>query len=193
VSDKRGAHLILASGSGIRRRLLANAGLRFSVLAADIDESGHDAPRERAARLARQKAQAVALAHPDAWVIGADQVGELGPDFQVELQKPWDESTAKAQLLQMQGKWHRLTSAAALVHGEEVVAQVSETTRIRFHELDEGAAQAYIALGEWRGSCGGYQIENRGARLVAELDGSLNAVLGLPLFPLLNALRENGF
>lgn len=182
--------LILASGSQIRRQLLHNAGLDFEVLAADIDEAPlpNEAPEPRARRLAREKALVVSVMRPDAWVLGCDQTGvtEAG----LELSKCENVEDALAQLMAMSGRTHRFTSAAALVHDQTVQWEGESTVRVCFRPFSEETAHAYLQSGEWRGSAGSYQLENRGIQLVESVEGSTFAVLGLPLHEVLGALRK---
>lgn len=185
------ARLVLASGSPVRRRMLAGAGVVFTVDAADIDESPLEGEPAfaRARRLARDKALAVSARAPGALVLGSDQVGVT--EEGVELSKCWDEEAAVAQLLSMQGRSHTFLSAAALAKDGAVLWAGEARATVWFRPFDEACARAYVALGEWRGSAGSYQLEGRGAQLASALDGSESAVLGLPLLEVLGALRAH--
>jgi septum formation protein len=183
--------LILASGSAMRRALLEQAGYRFKVQTSGVDENPikGESPWDRCVRLARLKALAVSELSSDAYVIGGDQVGALEDESLCELQKCESIESARAQLTRMQGQTHRFLSASAIAHKGHIVAAVEETADVTFRALSTDEIDAYMATGEWQGTCGGYQIENQGAGLVEDLSGSLMAVYGLPLFPLLAALR----
>jgi septum formation protein len=182
--------LILASGSAIRRTLLERAGLPVQVVPAAIDEvlPTDAATTDLAGVLALEKARAVAASHPGAVVIGADQV--LIFDGR-PLAKSATLADARRRLRELSGRWHAFVSAAAVVSSqrEEVVAQ---RVKVRFRRLSSPFIEHYLATGEWRGCVGCYQIENLGAHLIDEIDGDLNAVLGLPLYPLLGALTRCG-
>ena len=184
------AALILASGSAIRRTLLERAGLRVQVEPAAIDEvlPTDAVASDLAGVLALAKARAVAVRHPAAVVIGADQVLIFGDQ---PLAKSATPGAARQRLRELSGHWHAFVSAAAVVsrRHEEVVAQL---VRVRFRSLTADFIDHYLATGEWRGCVGCYQVENLGAHLIAEIDGDLNAVLGLPLYPLLGALASCG-
>lgn len=181
--------LILASGSTVRRRLLASAGVVFSVDPADIDEAPQEGePLERrAGRLARDKALAMTARYPSDFIVGADQVGvtEAG----VELSKCKTAEAALAQLMSMQGRAHTFTSAACLVRRGAVVWEGETQATVRFRPFEEAHARTYLHTAEWWGSAGSYQLEGRGAQLVAELSGHESTVLGLPFYPLLHALQ----
>ncbi len=183
--------LVLASRSAIRRALLENAGLTLTVDVADVDERALGAATldaaERARRLASAKALAVARHHPDAIVIGADQVGVL--DDGSFLEKPTDPADQVRMLLSMAGRAHTFHRAAALVRAEQVLAVVDEGATVHFRSFGEAAARAYVATGEGAWCCGGYESEHQGAQLIERVDGGLHAVLGLPLFGTLEALR----
>lgn len=183
--------LVLASGSAVRRRLLTRAGFSFRVDAADIDEDPQpgEAPFDLARRLARQKAEAVAARWPAAVVVGADQVGVLEGSG-ATLHKCYDDDRAVAQLLSMAGHAHTFCAAAAVVKGGALIAEVEQRATVAFRAFDEEESRAYVRLGEWRGSAGSYHLEGRGIRLIESIDGPENAVLGLPLLPLLKVLRE---
>jgi septum formation protein len=184
--------VVLASGSDVRRRLLAGAGLVFVVDPADVDESAREGegPVELARRLSREKALEGARRHPGDLVIGSDQTGVT--DDGAELRKCWDEAAAVEQLLAMAGRAHTFTSAAALARDDEVLCEVEQSATVRFRDFDEAEARAYAALGEWPGSAGSYHLEGRGAWLIESLEGSEHAVYGLPLLPLLAELRRQG-
>ncbi|MFZ9886952.1 MAG: Maf family protein [Myxococcota bacterium] len=183
--------LVLASGSAVRRRLLTRAGLVFRVDVADIEEGARpsEAPFDLARRLAREKAEAVAARWPSAVVVGADQVGVVDSDGPV-LRKCYEEEQAVEQLLAMAGREHTFCSAAAVMTGTVLVAEVEQRATVRFRAFGKDEARAYVALGEWLGSAGSYHLEGRGVRLIESVTGPETAVLGLPLLPLLGALRD---
>lgn len=183
------ARLVLASGSGVRRRLLAAAGLIFVVDPADVDEApvAGESAFARARRLAREKALLVSGRAAGSLVLGSDQVGVT--EEGVELSKAADEEGAVRQLIAMQGRAHTFLSAATLVQDGRVVWAGEARATVWFRPFDDSTARAYARLGEWRGAAGSYQLEGRGAQLVAALDGVEQAVLGLPLLEVLAALR----
>lgn len=186
--------LVLASRSRTRIEMLSAAGLTFAIDAADIDEDAIGAsmpePAARAMMLAIEKARAVSLRHPGKLVLGGDQVGVL--DDGSYLEKPRDPEDHVRLLMAMSGRRHRFFPCAALVVDGAVRAQVGDEVAVTFRPFPEATARAYVAGGEGKGSCGGYEIEHRGAQLVASVDGSVHAVLGLPLLLVLRMLRDSG-
>jgi septum formation protein len=192
--------LILASSSPIRARLLEAAGLAFIAEPPGLDEaamrqaiSGEDklGPQDVAEVLARAKAEAVSDLAPAAYVIGADQVLTLGDRI---LAKPETMEAARGQLLDLSGKTHSLHTAVALATGGETVWAMSEASTLRMRSLTPEFIGRYLAAAgeEVLNSVGAYQIEGIGIELFEKIDGDYFAILGLPLLPLLEALRREG-
>ncbi len=181
--------LILASQSTIRARLLAQAGLQFEIKPAHIDESPVGPAFQRASRLASAKASHLSYQYPDKWVLGADQVGII-KENQQELLKPEIAEEAFAQLQSMSGKTHIFRTVACLWHSGKQVGEVYEDAEVTFLPLTVEEIKNYIDTQEWKGCCGGYRIEEKGAQLVENIQGSLFAVYGLPLIPILNLFRQ---
>ena len=191
--------LILASASPTRLQLLLKAGLRPEVRAPHVNERAEETRLatagaigdDMALGLARAKALSVSLAEPSALVIGADQILRIDGSG---LNKPGDASEARRHLERMSGKMHTLHTAAVLAQGGEIVWGHAETVSMTMRPLTGGEIDSYLALAGDRvlGSVGAYQIEGAGIRLFERIDGDYFAILGLPLLPLLTALRERG-
>lgn len=192
--------LILASGSKIRAQLLAGAGLAFIVEPPGLDESamrqaiggeGVLEAQDVAEVLARAKAEAVSELAPSAFVIGADQVLAFGDRI---LSKPDSMEAARAQLLDLSGKSHTLHTAAAVAKGGEVVWSHSGASTLRMRKLTPEFIGRYLAAAgeEVLSSVGSYQLEGVGIELFDKIDGDYFSILGLPLLPLLDALRREG-
>ena len=191
--------LLLASQSQTRRQMLTAAGVPFQTVAAPLDEEAAKAglaaagfePRDTAEMLAELKAKSV-VAGPDALVIGADQVLEL--DDGTMLSKPGSREEALAQLRLLSGGTHYLHSAAVVAERGERVWGETETVAMDVRVLSEEFLQAYLDA-EYeavRFNVGAYRIEGMGAQLFEEVEGSHFAILGLPLLPLLDYLRDRG-
>ena len=190
----KGAHprLILASASPRRLSLLRQIGVEpDAVHAADLDETPlkGELPRLHALRLAREKAEAVAAAHSDALVLGADTVVACGRRI---LPKAETEAEARACLALLSGRAHRVYTAIHLVAPARAVSRISET-RVTFKRLSDEEIAAYLASGEWQGKAGGYAIQGRAALFVRALSGSHSAVVGLPLFEVGQLLAGAGY
>ena len=183
--------LILASASPRRRELLARLGIEPARVApADIDEAPHrgELPRDYAARMAREKAEAVKAG--DAFVLAGDTVVAAGRRI---LPKAEDEATARACLELLSGRRHRVLSAIALRAPDGMVRERLSETVVRFKRFSEREIDAYLATGEWHGKAGGYAIQGAAEGLVAWLQGSHSGVVGLPLYETRTLLKSAGF
>ena len=192
--------VILASSSSIRARLLEAAGLAFIVEPPGLDEAairdaiggeGALAPDDVAEVLARAKAEAVSELVKEAFVIGADQVLSLGSRI---LTKPDSMEAARKELLDLSGRTHRLHTAVVLAKGGTTVWGHAATSTLKMRALTPEFVGRYLAAaGEAAlSSVGAYQLEGVGIQLFEKVDGDYFAILGLPLLPLLAALRREG-
>jgi septum formation protein len=187
--------LILASTSAIRRQMLSAAGVEFEATASDVQEDkvkaqsrNHD---EIARRLAAAKAETVSASRPDDWVIGSDSV--IAVEGRI-FGKPRDRDEAANHLRFFSGKEMRLTSAVALALGGGADWCHRETARLQVRNLSD-AFIAYYLDAEWPEvgyTVGVFRLEARGVQLFERIDGDHFTILGMPLIPLLGALRERG-
>jgi nucleoside triphosphate pyrophosphatase len=192
--------LILASASSIRAELMRRAGLVFETERAAIDERTVESPLIEsgvdaagiAEILSQAKATAVAERIPNAFVVGCDQTLSLDGKL---MHKPADMEAARRRLLQLSGRTHQLHTAACIVTGDAAVWSAVETCHIRFRELDPGYVGRHLAKvgAAALQSVGAYQFEGLGIQLVTSYEGDYFSILGLPLLPLLAALRDLGF
>jgi len=191
--------LLLASTSTTRLMLLVSAGLPVETQGSGVDErkveeaARNEAldPPSLAQRLAAEKALAVSRRHPERIVLGADQVlDHAGTVFH----KPGTREAAKAQLQSLAGKRHSLHSAGALAIGGQVVESFVASAHLTMRPLTEEAVDLYLDLAgpEILQSVGVYQVEGLGIHLFETVDGDHSTILGLPLLPLLSALRRLG-
>jgi septum formation protein len=194
----RGQHpLILASQSRTRQTLLANAGIAFEAIPAEIDEreiqraSGLTAPGDIASLLARQKALWVSSRQPDRFVVGADQTLALGKQL---FSKPAGRAQAADQLRILAGKSHELHSAVAVVRDGNILFETVSIARMTMRQLTEAEIDAYLdeAGAAVTSSVGAYQLEGLGIHLFERIEGDHFTILGLPLLPLLAFLRGEG-
>jgi len=187
--------LILASQSRARHALLANAGIDFEAVPADIDEreiqqaSRLSTPGDIAALLARRKALSVSLRQPGRFVVGADQTLARGARL---FAKPAGRAQAAEQLRALAGGSHELHSAVAVARDGEILFEGVFIARMTMRQLGEPEIVAYLdAAGEAvTTSVGAYQLEGLGVHLFERVEGDHFTILGLPLLPLLAFLRS---
>jgi septum formation protein len=187
--------LILASQSRARQMLLANAGIDFEAVPAEIDEravqqaSGCTSPGEIAALLAREKARSVSRRRPGRFVVGADQTLAVGKDL---FSKPAGRVQAAQQLRLLAGRSHELHSAVAVARDGEISFQAVATAAMTMRRLNQSEIEAYLnGAGEVvTSSVGAYQLEGLGVHLFERIDGDHFTILGLPLLQLLAFLRS---
>ena len=189
--------LILASASAVRARLLREANVPFDVCPATINEEeikaslldgklGADAI---AGVLAERKATQVSLAHPEALVLGCDQVLAFAGRL---IGKAADLTEARALLRELRGKEHCLVTACVLAKGGAPVWRKLERCRLWMRPFSDAFLDEYLQAEGVNvlGSVGCYHLEGRGIQLFEGVEGDYFSVLGLPLIPLLAALRE---
>lgn len=189
--------LILASTSATRIALLRNAGIPFEAVSPGIDERALEAPLLAAGAspteiaLALARAKALAIDSSGALVLGGDQVLDLDGERFV---KPDDRADAARQIARLAGKTHRLRTAVVLAAEGEIVWELVTTASLTMRLLDEGQIERYLdAAGDsalW--SVGAYLLEGIGIQLFSAIEGDYFSILGLPLLPLLEILRQRG-
>jgi nucleoside triphosphate pyrophosphatase len=193
-----GEPLVLASKSASRYAILRDARIPVAVEPADIDEraieqrSAKQDAGELAAVLAREKARTIAARLPDRLVVGADQTLALG---ERRFSKPADRAGAHRQLAALRGQTHELHSAVALARGSSVLFEHREVARLTMRSFSDQFLEAYLdAAGPAvTASVGAYQLEKVGIQLFERIDGDHFTILGLPLLPLLEFLRNAGW
>jgi septum formation protein len=185
--------LILGSTSPYRRELLQRLRLPFEVVRPEVDETPHagELPVALAQRLAMEKALAVARQHPQAVVIGSDQVADLDGE---PLGKPGTHERAVAQLQRMRGHTVVFQTAVAVVciesgFAEQALAQV----KVQFRQLSDAAIETYLRAEEPYDCAGSAKSEGLGIALLEQIDNQdPSALVGLPLIHTCRLLRAAG-
>jgi len=184
-------HLILASASPRRREILRQLGLEAEVRPASLDEALEpgEGPEEHVERLARAKAELVALDVPDALVIGGDTI--VLRDARV-LGKPEGDEHAVQMLMSLAGREHEVLSGLALVGDHGVVSGLSRTV-VRFRDFGPEDARRYARSREPLDKAGAYGIQGLGAALVESVDGDYYSVVGFPVGLFMTLLGRAGW
>jgi septum formation protein len=184
--------LILASTSVYRRELLERLRIPFSVVSPQVDETplSGESTVDLALRLAVAKARAVAKDHPDAWVIGSDQVADLRG---AALGKPGNFERAMTQLQLMRGAPVTFHTALCLMHGE-VETTACVPTEVVFRKLSDAVLEAYLHAEEPYDCAGSAKSEGLGISLLESIKSDdPTALIGLPLIALSGLLWDAGF
>jgi len=173
--------------------MLAAAGVEHRVLRPDVDEGvvkrQLDTAQDIAAELAAAKALAISQKHPEAWVIGSDSIVEVAGTL---FDKPANREQAADHLRKFSGETMFLTSAVALARGGVVDWRHVETVELDVRSLSDDFVAGYLEA-EWPevGYCVGvFRMEARGVQLFSAIRGDHFTILGMPLLPLLGALRD---
>ena len=185
--------LILGSTSRYRRELLTRLQVPFECIPPEVDETPqpNESPRDLALRLALAKAQAVAQQHPEAIVIGSDQVADLAGQ---PLGKPGNHARAVAQLQRMRGQTVVFQTALAVVCKATQFAQTDlSAVRVRFRDLSDAEIERYLRLEQPYDCAGSAKSEGLGIALLEAIDSDdPTALIGLPLIRTCRLLRAAG-
>jgi septum formation protein len=189
--------IVLASQSGSRKAMLEAAGVAFEAVPAHLDERSLEAtlagaaPEAIALSLAEAKALAVSRIRSGALVLGSDSLVEVAGR---RFDKPRSREEAAAHLRFFAGKTMRLHSAAALVRDDVTEWRHSAVASLQVIDISDSFIEEYLTY-EWpavAGCVGVFRIEARGVQLFEKIDGNHFTVLGMPLLPVLGALRRFG-
>ncbi|MFJ1268307.1 nucleoside triphosphate pyrophosphatase [Legionella lytica] len=187
--------IILASGSSIRSKLLQSLGLEFTVIPSQCDEEvlkesfAKENTLELGYALAAHKALDVSQHYSEHFIIAADQLCLLG---NILLNKPLDHQTAITQLSLLSDQTHQQISCLCIAKNNQILWQHHEVADLTMHPLNKQSIEAYLLSEKPYHSCGSYHYENQGKWLFQEVKGNEDTILGLPLFPLTQALRKLG-
>ena len=189
--------IILASTSKIRGKILSAAGIKFSVINSELDEEKakssiiEPSPRKISLELARLKSEKISRQYPKAIIIGADQV--LGFENQI-FNKPISRADAEKQLSMLRNATHTLYSAISCsITGTEVWNHCSEA-RMTMRDFTPEFLSSYLdsSPADYLSSVGAYKLEETGIQLFEKIEGDYFTILGLPILPLLDFLRQRG-
>jgi septum formation protein len=185
--------IVLASTSAYRKALLHRLRIPFEAVAPNVDESPlpHETARETSLRLAKTKAHAVAASHPDALIIGSDQVALLGNE---QLGKPMNHDNAVRQLRALRGQCAVFYTALALLNAHTGAMQTAVAeNRVHFLEYSDDEIESYLLKEQPYDCAGSAKSEGLGIVLISRMEGDdPNALIGLPLIELVTMLKNEG-
>src|SRR4029077_1274826 len=192
VAAAKALSLVLASASPRRAGLLAQAGIvPARIVAPEIDETPlrRELPRAYVLRMARLKAQAVAVSEEGALILAADTVVALGRRI---LPKAVDADEVERCLKLLSGRRHQVLTALALAAPGSILRTRIVTTRVAFKVLTPAEIADYLASAEGEGKAGGYAIQGRAEAFVRFITGSYSNVVALPLYETVSLLDGHG-
>jgi len=185
--------LILASSSPFRRELLQRLQLPFTSISPNVDETplSNEAPQDTALRLAQAKALKIAADHPEALVIGCDQVATLDG---LQLGKPLTHDNAFNQLRMMRGRSVTFYSALCLYNPRTRHMQAEAVPYVvEFRHLTDAQIENYLLKEQPYHCAGSAKSEGLGIALIAAMRGDdPNALIGMPLIKLISMLQNEG-
>ena len=187
--------IILASGSKSRKQMLDEAGIIFEIKVSSTDEDSikneiASLPfSDQVIHLAKAKALSISKENPNAIVIGGDQMCALGDKL---LHKPGSKERAIESLKILSNQKHHQHSGVCIYRNNECIWEYSETVELQMHNLSEKEIINYVEMENPIHAAGAYKFESLGCNLFSYVKGSSFSVRGMPLIPLLNALRELG-
>ena len=180
---------ILASESPRRREILKSVGLKFKIVPAHVNEKylAGESPRQHVKRLACDKAMAVALKYPEAWILGADTIVVI--DGMI-LGKPKNEAQAKNMLQRLSGREHKVFTGFSIVRIASNAIQTKVVqSAVKFKTISPEELKWYVACDEPYDKAGGYAIQGKGSYFIQSIRGSYTNVIGLPLCEVLETLK----
>ena len=185
--------IILASGSASRKMMLEEAGIVFDVIVSETDEDlikkkiASLPYSEQVIHLAKAKAETVSRQNPESIVIGGDQMCALSDKL---LHKPGNKEKAVESLKLLSNQKHYQHSGVCIFKNNESIWEYSETVELKMHDLTEKEIINYVDIENPINTAGAYKFESLGCNLFSYVNGSSHTVRGMPLLPLLNALRD---
>ena len=183
--------IILASNSESRLKILQETGIDFIQLKSNIDESLFKEKYKKknanfiATKLAEAKALFISRENIKSYIIGADQMcickGKI-------FSKPKNKKKAIEQLLELNGKTHKLISAFSICYDNQVVYSYVEEVKLKMRKLSKKTIEDYVEIDLPISSCGSYRFEANGKYLFSDVVGNTSTILGLPILPLIKIL-----
>ena len=191
---KQNCHIILASSSPARKKILSDLGLKFEIISPNFNEEAAKPQiknltiTKQALYLAKQKALSVSILYPDSLVIGSDQICELN-DVAIDKSNNRDEAIKQIKILQ--GKTHLQNNATCLYQGKKLLFINSSKAKLAMRSLNDQEIANYVDLDKSWGCAGSYKFESFGKHLFTKVIGSDNSIVGMDILPIINFLHQN--
>ena len=181
--------LILASGSPRRSEIMNSVGWEFTKVVPDIDESEREgeSPEDYVMRLAREKAAAVAHAHPDQIILAADTTVVI--DGRI-IGKPTDEDDARRMLRMLSGTWHEVLTGIAVAKDDDARVGL-QRTRVKFVDMTDKEIDFLVEKGDPLDKAGAYAVQAQAALFIEGIEGDYWNVVGLPISLVYEMVKRN--
>lgn len=180
--------IVLASGSPRRAEILTSVGWEFTKAVPDIDESERDgeSPEDYVVRLAREKAEVVAVKFPDEIILAADTTVVINDQI---IGKPVDLDDARRMLRMLSGVWHEVLTGVAIARDGEIKSGM-QTTRVKFADMSEAEIEFLALNGDPLDKAGAYAVQAQAALFIEGIDGDYWNVVGLPISLVYELMRK---
>lgn len=181
--------LILASGSPRRSEILNSVGWEFTKIVADVDETEFEGenPADYVQRLAKTKAEAVAVKYPDSLVLGADTTVVI--DEQI-IAKPVDLDDARRMLKLLSGRTHEVLTGVAISKNSQTTVGL-QSTKVKFAEMNDEQIEFLVEFGEPLDKAGAYAVQAQAALFIEGIEGDYWNVVGLPINLVYELVKKN--
>lgn len=194
-SSKTHSHLILASSSPRRQKLLQQMGLHFITIPVHVEEALNGInPELEVAELAERKVHSLLSQNPrykKYWIVGADTVIVCRDRV---IGKPRFKDEAREYITSISGNTHQVITGVALFSPKQgTIKKKAEITEVDFASLTEEEIEWYLDTGEWQGAAGGYRIQEKGSYFIKKIHGSFSNVMGLPIHTFYGMLKDYNY
>ena len=193
LAIKQNCHIILASSSDARKKILLDLGLNFTVISPKFDEElakpkiKNLTIKNQAMYLAKHKALSISVCYPDAYVIGSDQICEI-EGLAIDKSKNRDEAIKQIELLS--GKTHIQNNAVCLYQNKKLLFKNSSKAKLTMRNLKEKEIANYVDFDQSWGCAGSYKFESFAKHLFVKVSGCDNSIVGINVLPLINFLHQ---
>lgn len=193
VKIKQNCHIILASSSSARKKILSDLGLDFKILSPEFDEENAKqniqnlSIKQQALYLARHKALSISISHPKYLVIGSDQICSID---NIVVDKSKNRKQAITQLAMLSGKTHIQNNATCLYQEKNLLYKNFSKAKLTMRNLSDKEIANYVDMDKPWGCAGSYKFESLGKHLFSRVEGCDNTIIGMDILPIINFLYQ---